>query len=379
MGASGEFALEPFPQFVESGDGPARNLFVAAEIEEGVLEDGADHPHQVHFRRARDAEDPAGGARRDQPGIAIDQIEPPARQRLVEQALGLGLDQSADVIEIDRRHRRIELRPLPRHDRAAVQTEDEGAVHLFDARAVDRGDPEIEIAPQHILDLVPAHRDPIGPELQHLAISGGGSGPQALDRGAEQIGLQRPAGAARRQRRLRRPARNLVRVENQGAGAARAHLFNESPELGGQRLERRQLRVVAWRNDDGRHQRREHDVDRIRLLAADKGAAAPAQFGLDQIAGFPDVRGRFLNELRRQVEAPRHEPSPDRIEQEDERPLPQRRAVDRSRIERRPMRQQVKVDQAADRQQQASEQTIDQSAICRAGVIALAIEPLARP
>ena len=69
----------------------ARDLFVAAEIEEGVLEDGADHPHQVHFGRAGDAEDPAGGARRDQPRIAVDQIEPPARDRLVEQALGLGL------------------------------------------------------------------------------------------------------------------------------------------------------------------------------------------------------------------------------------------------------------------------------------------------
>ena len=179
--------------------------------------------------------------------------------------------------------------------------------------------------------------------------------------------MQRPAGTARRQRRLRFAARNLVRVSNQGAGAARAHLFDEQPELGWQRLERRQLRAVAGRKDDWRHQRREHDVDRIRLLAAEKAPAAPAQFGLDQIAGFPDVRGRFLDELRRQIEAPRHEPAPDRIEQKDERPFPERRAVDRHRIERRPMWQQMKIDQAADRQQQASEQGIDQRAICGPG------------
>ena len=89
-----DLSHEPSFELIGCGKRPLPDRIVTENVQECMLEDRADHPHQVHFGRRGQPEDLPRDSRRNQPRIAVDDIYAAMRRhRIVQQSFGLSGDQ----------------------------------------------------------------------------------------------------------------------------------------------------------------------------------------------------------------------------------------------------------------------------------------------
>ena len=322
-----------------------------------MLKDRADHPHEIHFGRPREPEDLPGGARRDQPRISVDDVDPALRRdRIVQQPFGLAGDQCAYARKVDRGDGGVKLRPFGQHLRTAIETEHERPVHLIDAAAVDGRDLEVEIAAKNIFDIVPSARDRNIRRSQRRAPKPPPPWPQRAEADASRISelsgrpLPRAGIGACGSR-----ARRFIGVEHELSGASRAHLADKRFEFVGKRVESGQFCAIAGRQDYRCGKGCEHDIHDAGMVTANEPRAAPGEFGLYDIAGLMDLRRRRRNQIRRDLEAALRKPAPQRVQAIDKSPLPERGTVHDHGIEHRLERKQLRIDMAAYRAKQELE------------------------